>query len=185
MKTNHMLAMLALLGGLAAAFTSFSAKNDLYPTWKYESGRVKGGKVDYISASHLADLLYRKDRDLFLLDLRSAKEYQSYHIPTARPSGEGTLDRDQKKTTYVVYGLDPELDNREQLDTLAGKVYVLKGGMEAWFSQVLFPDFSEYKVRNRDQLEHILRRSKFFGGSPANTQLLNIEQRQSSYREGC
>ena len=185
MKTNHILVLLALVGGLAAAFTSFSTKNDLYPTWKYKSERIKGGKVDYISATHLADLLYRKDLGIILLDLRPEKDYQSYHIPTARPLGKGTLDRDRKKPTYIVYGQDPELERRNQVDELSGKVYVLRGGMEAWYSLVLFPDFKEYRVRNRDQLEHILTRSKFFGGVPGNTQLLNIEQRQSSYREGC
>jgi hypothetical protein len=57
--------------------------------------------------------------------------------------------------------------------------------MEAWYSQVLFPDFSQLRVRNRELLEHILRRSRFFGGTPQNTQVLNIEVRETRYREGC
>jgi hypothetical protein len=50
---------------------------------------------------------------------------------------------------------------------------------------VLFPDFLNYHVRNRDHLDHILRRSRFFGGEPQNTQVLNIEARENRYREGC
>ena len=85
----------------------------------------------------------------------------------------------------IVY--DTEQGERlEQLSAdLPGKVYVLKGGIEAWYSQVLFPDFLQYHVRNRDHLDHILRRSRFFGGEPQNTQMLNIEARENRYREGC
>ena len=68
---------------------------------------------------------------------------------------------------------------------LPGKVYVLKGGIDAWYSLVLFPDFIEYQVRNNEKLEQIISRSMYFGGSPRNTQLLNITVRESRYREGC
>jgi len=185
MKTNHILALLAVLGGFTAAFTSFSVKNDLYPTWKYESERIKGGKVDYISATHLADLLYRKDQGIVLLDLRTEQEYQTYHIPSALSCERGNPDWEGKKLNYVVYGLDPEVEGQKLLDELSGKVYVLKGDLQAWYSQVLFPDFAQYKIRNREALEHILLRSKYFGGRPGNTHLLHIDQRQSNFREGC
>jgi rhodanese-related sulfurtransferase len=184
MKTNQILALLAILGGFTAAFTSFSVKNDLYPTWKYESERVKGGKISYISAPHLADILYRKDQ-IVLLDLRAEDVYRTYHIPTALPFDKLDRNGDTKKISYVVYGREQDVEGQELPEGLSGRIYVLKGGLEAWQTQVLFPDFAKYKVRNREALEHIIRRSKYFGGSPGNTQLLNIEQRQSSYREGC
>lgn len=185
MKTNHILALLALISGLAAAFTSFPVKNDLYPTWKYESERIKGGKVKYISATHLADLLYRKDQGIVLVDLRADTLYERYHIPSALQYKKWSPDPGQKKSTFVVYGLDPGSGIGALSDKLPGKVYALKGGMEQWYSLVLFPDFAQYKVRNREALEHILRRSRYFGGSPENTRLLNIYVRQSHYREGC
>ena len=48
---------------------------------------------------------------------------------------------------------------------------------------------SEREVINvfadKEKLEQIINRSKYFGGTPRNTQLLNITMRESSYREGC
>jgi rhodanese-related sulfurtransferase len=185
MKTNHILALLAVIGGVTAAFTSFSEKNELYPTWKFETERVQGKKIYYISAPHLADLLYEKDQYLELLDIRTLADYESYHIPSALALKTDEQVKGSKNDSYVVYGQDEDVDAIKHLEDVKGKVYVLKGGLESWKSLVLFPDFSQYKVRNREALEHILRRSKYFGGKPLNTQLLHIDQRQSSYREGC
>lgn len=185
MKTNYILALLAVLGGLTAAFTSHSVKNDLYPTWQTESERIKGGKVDYISAAYLADQLYHKDQGIVLLDVRAEADYEAYHIPSALPYDNGGAERDGKKLTFIVYGLESDAEAHKLSDELPGKVYVLKNGLEAWRSLVLFPDFAQYKVRNEEALDHIIRRSKYFGGSPGNTHLLNIEVRQSNYREGC
>ena len=82
MKTNHIFALLAILAGTSAAFTSHSVKNNLYPTWKFEKARVEGERVRYISVHHLANLLYQK-QPLTLLDIRNWKAYEDYHIPTA------------------------------------------------------------------------------------------------------
>ena len=185
MKTNHILALLAVIGGVTAAFTSFSVKNELYPTWKFESGRVQGEKINYISAPHLADLLYEKDQNLVLLDLRAESAYESYHIPTALPVGAAEQTRRNDNETFVVYGMDEEQKLRALSEKFPGKVCVLKGDLESWKSLVLFPDFNQYKVRNKEALEHILRRSTYFGGTPLNTQLLHINLRQNTFREGC
>jgi len=185
MKTNYILALIALIGGLFAAFTSYSEKNNFYPSWKFESERMEGGKVDYISSTHLADLLYRKDRGIVLLDLRNGEEYEACHIHSALRYEQSDRDPDREKGTFVVYGLDSGIEAREFSANLPGKVYVLKGGIEAWQSLVLFPDFIQYKVRNKDALEYVIRRSRYFGGSPVNSQVLNIDLRQSRYREGC
>lgn len=185
MKTNYLLALLALIGGLAAAFTSHSEKNALYPTWDFDKDRFNGERVEYISAKHLAHLLYQKDQGFVLLDLRAEQDYDQYHLPSALSYEKENRDRDWQKSTYVLYGLEADADLKQLKSDLPGKVYVLKGGMEAWQSLVLFPDFKVFKVRNREALEQILRRSRYFGGSPQNTQLLNIEVRQGRYREGC
>ena len=186
MKTNHILAILALIGGITAAFTRHAEHNGLYPDWTFRTERSTGEKVRYISASHLSDLLYKKDPDILLFDLRPWDAYESYHIPRALLFDPGMGSKaDIRPGIVIAYGT-AEGDGLDKLtDELPGRVYVLKGGIEAWYSQVLFPDFSHLRVRNREQLEHILRRSRFFGGAPQNTQVLNIEERQTRYREGC
>jgi rhodanese-related sulfurtransferase len=186
MKSNHILAILAIAGGLTAAFTRHAVHNDLYPDWTFRTERLGGEKLSYISASHLANLLYSKDQDIIIFDVRKWEAYEGYHIPQALLYDAGMGPKAGIGTgIIIVYDLEEGKGQKDILEELPGRVYVLKGGMEAWYSQVLFPDFLNYRVRNKDQLEHILRRSRFFGGEPQNTQVLNILVRESRYREGC
>lgn len=186
MKTNHILAILALAGGITAAFTRHAEHNGLYPGWNFRTEKEQGKKVRYISASHLSDLLYQKDQEIMVYDARDRESYLSYHIPQAVLLDEGMGPQaNEDPGMIIVYDTSEGTGLEKRSDELPGRVFVLKGGIEAWYSQVLFPDFSQLRVRNRDQLEHILRKSRFFGGTPQNTQVLNIEVREASYREGC
>jgi len=186
MKTNHILAILAIVGGITAAFTNHSKKNQLYPDWKYQKEQVEGKRLAFISAHHLADLIYSKEEKLILFDARKWKAHEQYHIPNSLLYDPGMGPKAGIKSgIIVVYGKEEENGLYELARELPGKVYVLKGGMDAWFSMVLFPDFMKFHVRNSDQLEYILRRSRFFGGEPQNTQLLNLEVKENRYREGC
>ena len=185
MKTNQILALIAIAAGLFAAFTSHSVKNNLYPTWKFDSERVEGKKVDDISANHLADLLYNKEAGMVVLDQRSESEFLNYHIPSAQRNDSGDWGSGLEKATFIVYGLESDSEVKALKKSLPGKVYVLEGGMESWNRLVLFPDFNHFKVRNSDALEQIIRKCRYFGGTPGNTQFLNIDVRQTRYREGC
>jgi hypothetical protein len=186
MKTNHILAILAFVAGITAAFTKHSENNKLYPDWKFQKERIDGKKFSFISASHLANLLYDKDQDIIIFDTRKWNAYEHYHIPQALPYEAGMESKAATWSgTTVLYGDPEDRDLYVLARELPGRVYLLKGGMEAWYSLVLFPDFMSFSVRNSDQLDHILRRSGFFGGKPQNIQLLNINVRESRYREGC
>jgi len=186
MKTNHILAILALVGGMTAAFTNHSKKNELYPDWKFQKEQLEGKKIRFISAHHLADLIYAKKEDMIIFDTREWKAYEKYHIPLALPYDAGMGSKVKiKSASIIIYGETDDQALYELANDLPGRVYVLKGGMEAWYSLVLFPDFAKFQVRNGDQLEYILRRSGFFGGKPQNTLLLNLDVRENRYREGC
>ncbi len=186
MKTNHILAILALVVGLAAAFTKHSENNKLYPDWKFHKERIDGKKYSFISASHLANLIYSKDQNIVIFDARSWKAFEGYHIPQALAYDAGLGSKAASSSGKIVLYGEPDDEGLYDLARkLPGKVYVLKGGMDAWYSLVLFPDFLSFSVRNSDQLDHILHRSGFFGGKPQNTQLLNINVREGRYREGC
>jgi len=186
MKTNHILALLAIVGGMTAAFTNHAERTSLYPDWKFSKERIDGKKVSFISASHLANLIYSKDQNITVFDARKWKAYEYYHIPHALLYDAGMLPKAGARSgTTVLYGDAEDKGLYELARELPGRVFLLKNGMDAWYSHVLFPDFLSFSVRNSDQLDHILRRSGFFGGKPINTQLLNIEVRESRYREGC
>jgi hypothetical protein len=186
MKTNHILAILAIVAGMTAAFTKHGKKNNLYPDWKFQKEQVEGKRTGFISAHHLADLLYSKEENIIIFDTREWKAYEKYHIPLALPYDETMGSKtDLRSGITIIYGEDEDQDLYDLAYELPGRVFLLKGGMEAWYSLVLFPDFIKFHIRNSDQLDYILRRSLFFGGKPQNTQLLNLDVRENRFREGC
>lgn len=186
MKVNHILALLAVIAGISAAFTRYAEHNGLYPDWTFRTERIQGERIKYISASHLSDLLYDKEQNFLIYDARPGDAYASYHIPRALMYDRGMAEKkDLSPGIIIVYDTAEGDSLHGLLDELPGRVYVLKGGIEAWYTQVLFPDFLEYRIRNMEQLDHILRRTRFFGGEPQNTQVLNIDVREDRYREGC
>lgn len=186
MRTNYILAVLAMIAGISAAFTNHSKKNKLYPDWKFQKEQVQGESARFISASHLADLIYNKEENILIYDTRDWDAFKEYHIPTALLYDPGMGSKAAiKSATLVLYGEEAHADLHKLAKELPGRVYLLKGGIEAWYSLVLFPDFSTLHVRNRDQLDHVLQRSVFFGGKPQNTQILNLDVRETRYREGC
>ena len=186
MKVNRILAILAIVAGISAAFTRHGEQNDMYPDWTFRKEKTDGIKTRYISATHLANLIYQKDQDILIYDVRTWDDYASYHIPQALLYDRGMGTKASIGSGIIIVYDTEEGKGLEKLSAdLPDRAYVLEGGIEAWYSQVLFPDFLNYHVRNRDRLEHILLRSRFFGGEPQNTQVLNIEARENRYREGC
>jgi hypothetical protein len=121
MKINHILASLAIIGGISAAFTNHSERNHLYPTWKHDKDRIQGEKVHFISATHLADLLYQKEQGITILDARDAEDFENYHIPLAKfhDPGDKIPDGDLG-SPIVIYGMENDPQLPELSDALSG-----------------------------------------------------------------
>jgi len=186
MKTNYILAIASFIIGISAVFTNHTDRNNLYPIWKYRTDRINKEKIRLISANYLSDLIYRKEQGITILDTRSSAEYEEYHIPTSVPYNEQNLLSVLKSSDKVIFYGDKNYDYLSEIPAnLSGKIYNLSGGADEWFSMVLFPDFSKIHVRNRQTLEKIINRSRYFGGTPQNINLLNISTRSSRFREGC
>jgi rhodanese-related sulfurtransferase len=185
MKINYLLASIAVVAGLSAAFTNHAEKTGLYPTWKFEKHRVGNEKAHLISATHLADLIYSKERGIVLVDFRSDSAFQEYHIPSAIQHIQLQYLSSGDTDVIVLYGTDQNSISSMLQDEIMGDLYILKGGIQEWYNLVLFPDFEKFQVRNQKQLEEVIIKSRYFGGAPQNMLELNIEQRSSNFREGC
>ena len=186
MKTNFILAIASLIIGLGAVFTNHANRNNLYPEWKYRTDRIDQEKIRFISANYLADLIYRKEQGITILDTRCSAEYEEYHIPTSVPYNEQHLLSVLNSSDKVVLYGDKNYNYLSEIPAnLSGKIYNLSGGTDEWFNMVLFPDFSKIKVRNNQALEKIINRSRYFGGTPQNIDLLKISTRSNRFREGC
>jgi hypothetical protein len=186
MKTNYILVIASLIISLGAVFTNHAGRNNLYPAWKYKTDRINKEKVRLISANHLADIVYQKEQGITILDARSIAEYKEYHIPNSIPYIDKDLESVLKSSDKVILYGDKNYSYLSEIPRkLSGKIYYLSGGVDEWFNMVLFPDFRKIKVRNKLALEKIINRSKYFGGAPLNTDLLNISTRSGRFREGC
>lgn len=118
---------------------------------------------DEISAIQLAEWIHARRPGLVVLDARPAESMQRGRLPGARAVAEFEADAG---ATIVLYG-DRGTDGVPAWRGPALRVLRLRGGIEAWHRDVLFPvvraDASEAQRR---QFESRARLSRYFGGSP-------------------
>src|SRR4030042_4485293 len=124
MKTNYILAIVSLVIALGAVVTNHADRNNLYPVWKYKTDRIDREKVRLISANWLADLVYRKEQGITILDTRSIAEYEEYHIPTSVLYNEQNLLSVLKSSEKVILYGDKNYNYLSEIPAnLSGKIY--------------------------------------------------------------
>ncbi len=126
---------------------------------------------DHFTVQELADSLMRKKQNLRIFDLRSPKEYPDYHIPNSENISINDLIKTKftKKETIILYsegGIHAAqiwiLLKEKGLD-----VYSLKGGLDAWKNEILFPEIPENPSSEEKLVVSKAKRvSFFFGGKP-------------------
>ena len=168
---NQRLAVAAVALGAVALFAA------PYPGTKVtldakELALVVGTEADHVEAPELAAWIIENRADYRLIDLRSEAEFARYHIPTAQNvplnvlTDSGLL-RQEKLVLYSEGGIHSA--QAWMLLRAQGykSVYMLKGGLEEWKDQVLFPAVADNPTateRARD--ERLKSISAFFGGQP-------------------
>jgi rhodanese-related sulfurtransferase len=131
-----------------------------------------GTEADHVEAPELAAWIIEGRADYRLIDLRSEAEFAGYHIPTAvnfpmNVLTDAGLGRQEKLVLYSEGGIHSA--QAWMLLKAQGykAVYMLKGGLEEWKDQVVFPviaDNPTSEQRARD--ERLTSISAFFGGQP-------------------
>ena len=127
---------------------------------------------DHVTPPELAAWIVEGRADYRLVDIREAKAYAEYHIPTAEnlplsSVADGSLGRTEK---IVLYG-DGGIHAAQAWMVLKGKghtaVYTLFEGLDAWKDQVLFPALEADATRQEQaRFERAAAVAKFFGGAP-------------------
>jgi hypothetical protein len=127
---------------------------------------------DKINVETLADWIIKGNADFTIVDLRTDKAYNEYHIPGSYniPISDllnGDLMRNQKIILYSDDGV-----NAAQAwfvlksDDYKG-VYILNGGLKVWKDKILFPKLvSNATPVQITEFEKMKEVSKFFGGTP-------------------
>jgi len=137
-----------------------------------ELALVVGTEVDHVEAPELAAWIIESRADYQLVDLRTETEYADYHIPTAlniplSVLTDAGLGRQEKIVLYSEGGIH-SAQAWMLLKAMGHKsVYMLKGGLDEWKDQVVFPVVADNPTpADRARDERLRSMSAFFGGEP-------------------
>lgn len=170
-STNRVLAITALgLGVLALAgnpYRGHSVRVDAQ-----ELATIVGTEADHVTPGELADWILRGVTDYRLIDLRSPAAYAQYHIPTAENAPMAELpDYPLARNEKIVLYSDGGIHSAQAWFLLKAQrypgAYILKGGLEAWNDEVLYPALPSHpSPQEAARFERAIQVSRFFGGTP-------------------
>ena len=133
--------------------------------------RTIAREEDHVTALELAQWIKDRRPSLHVLDVRSAEEYERYHLPTAE-----RLALDSVAT--VPYHADDTLVLYSEGGAHAAQawvflralgyrnVYFLRGGLYEWLEQVMNPTLADTTAAARDAFARAAPLSRYFGGVP-------------------
>lgn len=166
------LAAVALILGLLALFAGNPYGGGSVTLDTKELSLIVDKTVDHVSAEELADWIIQGKSDYRLIDLRTEKEFNEYHIPTAElvpisGLGEYPVLRNEKLILYSEGGIH----SAQAWMLLKAKgynaAYMLFGGLEEWTDKILFPKLAlEATPDQLKAFDKIREVSRYFGGSP-------------------
>ena len=168
---NRRLAVLAVVLGTLALF----AQPHRGPFVKLDSRElalVVEKEVDHVTATELASWIVEGRADYRLIDLRTAQEFSTYHVPTAEnvplsALADYPLTRNERIVLYSAGGIHSA--QAWMLLRAQGyeAVYMLLGGLDAWKDEVLFPTPpANADPAARAGFERAVHVARFFGGEP-------------------
>jgi hypothetical protein len=135
-----------------------------------ELASVVEAEVDHVTAPELAAWIVEGRADYRLIDLRTAQEYATYHIPTAENVPlTGLADHPLLRNEKIVLYSEGGIHSAQAWMLLRAQghdaVYMVLGGLDAWKDEVLFPTLpADADAKARAQFERAAQVAKFFGG---------------------
>jgi rhodanese-related sulfurtransferase len=165
------LALVALALGAVALFSE-PHRGPFVRLDASELGMIVQQETDHVTPTELAAWIVEGRSDYRLLDLRSAEEFASYHIPGAENvqasqlSGYPLLPT-EKIVLYSGGGIHAA-QGWMLLRALGFKaVYALLGGLDGWTDEVLYPaPPAGDDARAKAGFERAAAMATFFGGQP-------------------
>lgn len=168
---NQKLAIIALALGAGALFANVAPARTARVHEKELLTAVER-REDHVTAGELAAWIVEGRADYRLVDVRDAKAYAEYHIPTAEnlplaTVADGALGRTEN---VVLYG-DGGIHAAQAWMVLKGRgytsVHTLLEGLDGWKDDVLFPVQPASPTPDEAaRFERSVRVAKFFGGQP-------------------
>jgi rhodanese-related sulfurtransferase len=172
LSTPKKLAALAFILGVFAMLIGNSNNRQIIKVNAQELALSTIKDQDQIDVMTLADWLIKGNSDFTLVDLRTDKEFNEYNIPNSvNIKPVDILNSDLRKNQKLLfYGADDIAAAQAWfiLKSAGYKgVYILKGGMNSWKNDILFPKRGVNLVAGDSiKFEKIKAISLHFGGSP-------------------
>lgn len=171
LSVEKRLALLAVLLGAGALFAN-PYRGPGVRLDSRELARLVQGEVDHVSVDELAGWIVTGRADYRLIDLRAPQAFGEYHVPTAEnvPLAELGPERVGRNETLVLYS-DGGIHAAQAWMLLQAQgyrsVYTLRGGLDEWRDQVLFPTLAAQATpAERAAFERRAQLARFFGGRP-------------------
>ena len=171
LSLNGRLAAGALLLGFLALFAR-PLRGNVVTIDIRELATIIDHEGDHVTAGELASFIVEGRSDYRLIDLRSEPEYAEYHIPTAEnvtlaALPDAPLLANEKVILYSEGGIHASQAWMLMRAKGLRNVYTLKGGLDQWKDEVLFPTVGENATApERAHFERAVALSRFFGGTP-------------------
>lgn len=133
--------------------------------------RTVAREEDHVTALELAQWIKDRRPGLRVLDVRSAEEYDRYHLPTAERLALDSLATTpfHVDDTLVLYSEGGAHSAQAWVFLRAlgyRNVYFLRGGVYEWLEQVMNPTLADTTPAGRDAFSRAASLSRYFGGVP-------------------
>ena len=159
MNTREIISSVLIISGILLAVIRLPGETS-YVT---SPGKVIELSVDpstYLSPDQVARMVVNEDSNIQIIDLRPAEEYMKFNIPGSVNMpfdnfvNEGLARRlppDNIKKIFYSNG-DTEANMAFVISTASGNHnhFVLRGGLNSWFEQVMNSEFSGQKISARE-----------------------------------
>lgn len=172
LSLNKKLAITAFVLGFLALFIGNPYHGAEAKVNAKELALIVEKEVDHVNVDVLADWIIQGKSDFRLVDLRNEQEYAVYHIPSAENITLSGLDQSSlKHNEKIVLYSEGGIHSAQAWMLLEAKgykgVYILRGGLEEWKDQILFPRIPENPTPAQlVEFARIKEVSKFFSGTP-------------------
>ena len=174
------------------AFLALIADDPYKSSYSFDEGEgipIEEFESQTVSTDELAQMIIARKKDFTIVDLRPFYEFKQYHIPTSVQLSDSLtfidLKNSSKKVVFYNRGNKTSGSVAHKIkDDLNNQFYFLKGGLNNWFNEILFPNLNIPIGLSQKEVDNAVKRSRYFGGKPRIKGTASSKGKKYT-REGC
>jgi rhodanese-related sulfurtransferase len=145
--------------------------------------------IQTIDVEEVAQMILSRKKDFTIVDLRTYDKFEKYHIPASLNYSNSLslseMGSSGKKIIFYNQGNRINEKVAEKINSeLSDFAFFLEGGLNSWYSKILFPNLNIPRGLSPKEKDNAERRSRYFGGT-AKMKKTDIIKGEKYMREGC